>query len=644
VLVGDVLVTGDGSVVIVGASSPAASSGGSGLRPMIVRYAADGTLVWTRLLERDAAAVLAAVHVAPDGTLVATEGERRACSVAEPCAPRADLHLVRVAPEDGTQIERVTHDLGDLFGMAVPYRVDGSPFGYVSAVRSGPEGPVVSGLVMRDARYCLVTAGLGWDLARAWAGPAVHCTGGADLELWGTMTVLADGRIVTAASSYYEVAVAGPSMGHVDIVLGVHDARGVLLDAVQYGGSFQDIPSGVVATASGDVIVATNSGAGVTSLGAATSVTAVGEHTRLTLAGGVPTWRSAVALRAEVGTVRDEGAAGTGVARTAQPEPEVAVAPEPEPVVAAEPEPEPEPEPDPTPSAPLDVTVGLDLDRLGVTWSVPADDGGSRVTRYLVEVVDAATGELVATRTTLATRRTAVVANIRDRDVDVRVAAVNVHGTGEWSAPVRMVMRAPGAPTVTRVEELDGRRLRVHLVPSQDGSPAPTRIEVRVLDGDHPGARVLASTTSCTGASLAACTVSVQPTLIPADGGLWIEVRGNSRLGWGPYSERVLVTVSTPTPAAATRVTAGALTNGRIDVRWTRAAVAGGVPHVRQVVEVRRGSGQDAPLVTTCTVTATLSRCVVTGAPRGVDLSVTVRTDNLFGEGAPSAPVSVRLR
>jgi hypothetical protein len=629
---------GDGNVIVVGSSAADAASGASGVRPMIARYGPDGTLAWAVRADRDDPSVYGRVAVAPDGTLVATEGDRRFCSVAEPCTPRADLHVVRIAPEDGAELARVTHDLGDLFGLAVPYRVDGSPYGYVSGVHPGPEGPVVTGLVMRSGRYCLVTAGLGWDLTRAWAGPAVHCTGGAELELWGTMTVLADGRIVSAASSYYEVAVAGPSMGHIDVVLGVHDARGVLLDAVQYGGSFQDVPTGVVANASGDVIVATSSGAGVTSLGAPTSVTAVGEHTRLTLVGGVPTWRSDVALRSTA--VRAEDTAGTAVARTAAPEPEVA--PEPEPDVA--PEPEPEPEPDPTPSVPLHVTVGLDRDRLGVSWSAPADDGGSRIARYRVAVVDAETGKLVATRTTLATRRAAVVANIRDRDVEVRVAAVNVHGTGEWSAPARMVMRAPGAPTVTRVEELDGRRLRVHLVPSQDGSPAPTRIEVRVLDGDGPRARVLAARSSCTGASLAACLVTLRPTRVPADGRVWIEVRGNSRLGWGPYAERVPVTVSTPTPVAATRVTAGAMTNGRIDVRWTRAPLAGGVPHVRQVVEVRRGSGPDAPVVTTCTVTGTLSRCAVTGAPRGVDLSVTVRTDNLFGEGARSTPVSVRLR
>jgi hypothetical protein len=48
--------------------------------------------------------------------------------------------------------------------------------------------------------------------------------------------------------------------------------------------------------------------------------------------------------------------------------------------------------------------------------------------------------------------------------------------------------------------------------------------------------------------------------------------------------------------------------------------------------------------VTTCTVTGTLSRCVVSGASHGVDLSVTVRTDILSGEGARSTPVSVRLR
>jgi hypothetical protein len=104
------------------------------------------------------------------------------------------------------------------------------------------------------------------------------------------------------------------------------------------------------------------------------------------------------------------------------------------------------------------------------------------------------------------------------------------------------------------------------------------------------------------------------------------------------------VHVGNATPDAVTDVTVTALTNGRIDVRWTKAPPAGVVPNVRQVVEVRRGSGADAPVIATCNVSPQLSRCLMLRLPRRVDLSVTVVTSNLFGAGERSAPVTVRTR
>lgn len=77
-------------------------------------------------------------------------------------------------------------------------------------------------------------------------------------------------------------------------------------------------------------------------------------------------------------------------------------------------------------------------------------------------------------------------------------------------------------------------------------------------------------------------------------------------------------------------------------MRWERAPLAGGLPHVRQVVEVRLGSGPDARVVRTCTVTGALSRCAMPKPPQRGELTVRIRTDNLFGQGEWSPPVRVR--
>jgi lysophospholipase L1-like esterase len=84
------------------------------------------------------------------------------------------------------------------------------------------------------------------------------------------------------------------------------------------------------------------------------------------------------------------------------------------------------------PTAPGAPTLTAAPGELTLTWAAPADDGGAAVTGHEVELVDPAapTPTVVATGAS----RTATLAVTDGRAVRARVRAVNVSGTGPWSA------------------------------------------------------------------------------------------------------------------------------------------------------------------------------------------------------------------
>ena len=106
------------------------------------------------------------------------------------------------------------------------------------------------------------------------------------------------------------------------------------------------------------------------------------------------------------------------------------------------------------PGIPAVWTTTPEVNAVSVTWVPPGDDGGSPVTSFTLEVVDATTKALITRRTVAAPATSAVVDGLRGgTDVAIRVAATNSVGTGDFSAlsgPVA-VLSDTTAPTTQSV-------------------------------------------------------------------------------------------------------------------------------------------------------------------------------------------------
>jgi hypothetical protein len=186
------------------------------------------------------------------------------------------------------------------------------------------------------------------------------------------------------------------------------------------------------------------------------------------------------------------------------------------------------------PSAPaLRATAGNA--RVTLAWTPPTSNGGSAITRYVIQRSTSATTGWVNVSTTVpATTRSFAATGLRNGTrYYFRIAAVNAAGTGRWSAVVNAVPVAvvrPGAPINLRASGSYYGYLLVWSAPNNGGSPI-TDYKIQIYDADGNGGSggwfdYVDGVSAGTGAWLAR----------PGYGCDYIRVAAINAVGVGPYS------------------------------------------------------------------------------------------------------------
>ncbi|HVC67862.1 MAG TPA: fibronectin type III domain-containing protein, partial [Acidimicrobiales bacterium] len=246
-----------------------------------------------------------------------------------------------------------------------------------------------------------------------------------------------------------------------------------------------------------------------------------------------------------------------------------------------------------------------------VTWTAPANNGGSAITKYTVT----SSGGQTCTTPNGTTTSCTVTGLTNGTTYTFTVTATNGLGTGTPSSPASATpATAPGAPTGATAVRGYTQATVSWTAPVATGGLPVTSYTVT----SSPGGRTCTTaSTSCTVTGLTngtAYTFTVTATNAAGTG-----------LASAPSNS---VTPSNTVPGAPTGVAATSFANTQSVVTWTAAAANGSAISKYTVTS---SGGQ------TCTTTGATS-CTVTGLTNGTAYTFTVTATNGLGTGPASSP------
>ncbi len=285
------------------------------------------------------------------------------------------------------------------------------------------------------------------------------------------------------------------------------------------------------------------------------------------------------------------------------------------------------------PDAPTNLVVDeTESDQLTLTWEAPVETGGSTITGYTVQHKLSTDTDYPSSSTTVTTTSATITGLDPATLYDVRVAAVNEIGTGEWLfGQGTTALSAPQAPTNVEVAVASGTSLSVSWqAPSQTGGADITGYEVRYHDtGLFPISWNTVPNVTGTDATITNLTTGVE---------YLVQVAAINSVGTGTYSDEKYGTPATApaaptnlsiTPASATSLTAswdapgdnGSPITG-YDVRHRVSDTGGGTPgDWTAPAQIDDGAA----------ITATISSLTA-----GTMYDIEVLAKNAIGEGAPA--------
>jgi hypothetical protein len=268
-----------------------------------------------------------------------------------------------------------------------------------------------------------------------------------------------------------------------------------------------------------------------------------------------------------------------------------------------------------TPGSPTNVTPTREDSAALISWTVPADNGGSAILRY--EVINPF-DTVVCTANGAATTSCNVTGLTNGTEYTFRVRAVNGVGNSTPAGPVAVTPASlPGAPTNVQGQHGNMTATITWSAPADTGGLAVTY-------------------TVYNGASLATCGEGSSTYVCVATGlnngtTYHFTVTATNDVGEGPHSSPTTdVTPSTipgipGTPLASKQ-------DASVDLAWTAPADNGGSAITGYVVTETVPS----PGVVACTF-SDATHCTVSGLTNGTSYQFTVSATNINGNGSPSA-------
>lgn len=309
-------------------------------------------------------------------------------------------------------------------------------------------------------------------------------------------------------------------------------------------------------------------------------------------------------------------------------------------------QPPPQATPEAAPGQPTAILAASSGGRVTLSWTAPANDGGSPILDYQAQYKR--TGESDATYTTIADgQSTATWMTVTGLNVGTsytfRVLARNAVGVGAASEPStpRTVRQGPSAAPSTPVSisttTTNGRVTVSWIAPADDGGMAVHDYWVQykrstAMDWHY--------TTYNEGIS-AATTATIELLHNRLD--YTFRVFAQNRFGISEASEASSVIVaSRAAPSAPTALTATS-TKGKVNLSWTPPADDGGSPIRDYWVQYKLTGQPDATYTTFRDGESTMTTTTVTNLPSGRSFTFRVLAQNSIGVGAASATTALTV-
>ncbi len=276
------------------------------------------------------------------------------------------------------------------------------------------------------------------------------------------------------------------------------------------------------------------------------------------------------------------------------------------------------------PSAPQNVVAAPAPESIGVSFDLPASDGGSAIDDYLAVAFVAATNRFVSRcHPSLATRSCTLTGLTTTTTYAIRVFAHNGAGYSVSASPSSTVTtgyNAPGTPLGVTASATSQSITVTWSPPSSDGGGALTGYTVYARDGTGGEFTCTTTSTSCAVTGLTN-GVAYSVTVVATNGaGTSAETSALSRTpGDVPGS---------PTSVLVVRG------NASLAVSWTAPVITGGSPISSYTATAVDGVGYTR----SCTTATTT--CTITNLVNGTEYSVSVTAANVTGSSSASGTVT----